>query len=57
LRDEDVLYALRMMQAGVPTELRVYPGAFHGWEVFVPDADISVRAVAERVAALRRVFA
>ena len=57
LRDEDVLYALRMMQAGVPTELRVYAGAFHGWEVFVPDADISVRAVAERTAALRRVLA
>lgn len=57
LRDEDVLYALRLMQAGVPTELRVYPGAFHGWEVFVPDADISVRAIAERIAALRRVFA
>ena len=57
LRDEDILYALRLMQAGVPTELRVYPGAFHGWEVFVPDADISVRAVAERTAALRRVLA
>jgi len=57
LRDEDVLHALRLMQAGVPTELRVYPGAFHGWEVFVPEADISARAVAERIAALRRAFA
>ena len=29
-RDEDVLYALRLNQAGVPTELHVLPGAPHG---------------------------
>ncbi len=57
LRDEDVLYALRLMQAGVATDLHVYPGAFHGWEVFVPDAEISVRAVAARIDALRRALA
>jgi acetyl esterase/lipase len=54
LRDEDILYALRLMQAGVATDLRVYAGAFHAWEVFVPDAAISSHAVAERIAALRR---
>jgi acetyl esterase/lipase len=57
LRDESVSYALRLMQAGVATDLHVYPAAFHAWEVFVPDADISARVKAERVAALRRVFA
>ena len=57
LRDEDVLYALRLMQAGVPTDLRVYPGAFHGWEVFVPDAAVSQRAIAARIDALRRALA
>src|SRR5690606_562839 len=36
-RDEDVLYALRLMQAGVSTELHVYPGAPHGAHI-VPDA-------------------
>jgi len=36
-RDEDVLYALRLMQAGVPTELHVYPGAPHGAHI-VPHA-------------------
>jgi len=36
-RDEDVLYALRLMQAGVPTELHVYPGAPHGAQI-VPTA-------------------
>ena len=28
---EDVDYAVRLMQAGVPTELHVYPGAPHGY--------------------------
>lgn len=36
-RDEDVAYATRLMQAGVPTELHVYPGAPHGAHI-VPDA-------------------
>lgn len=57
LRDESVEYALRLMQAGVATDLHVYPAVFHAWEVFVPDADSSVRVKAERVAALRRAFA
>jgi acetyl esterase/lipase len=32
-RDEDVDYALRLAQAGVPTELHVYPGAPHGAQI------------------------
>ena len=32
-RDEDVDYALRLNQAGVPTELHVYPGACHGYQI------------------------
>jgi acetyl esterase/lipase len=56
LRDESVDYALRLLRAGVATDLHVYPGAFHAWEVFVPDADCSGRVVADRVAALRRAF-
>jgi acetyl esterase/lipase len=34
-RDEDVDYATRLNQAGVPTELHVYPGAPHGVGLFV----------------------
>ena len=37
-RDEDVDYALRLNQAGVPTELHVYPGACHGFNVIAPEA-------------------
>jgi acetyl esterase/lipase len=33
-RDEDIEYALRLGQAGVPTELHVYPGVPHGFELF-----------------------
>ena len=32
-RDEDVDYALRLNQAGVPCELHVYPGVPHGYQM------------------------
>ncbi len=54
MRDENIEYANRLMQAGVPTELHVYPGAFHGFEVMAPNASISQRATTEYVAALKR---
>lgn len=41
--DEDVDYAQRLYQAGVPTELHVYPGAPHGFDGFTPDAVLSRR--------------
>jgi triacylglycerol lipase len=31
--DEDVDYAMRLNRAGVPTELHVYPGACHGYQL------------------------
>ena len=31
---ENVAYAMKLMAAGVPTELHVYPGAFHGFDAF-----------------------
>jgi triacylglycerol lipase len=37
---EDVDYALRLTQAGVPTELHVYPGAPHGYGL-VPDSMVA----------------
>jgi acetyl esterase/lipase len=53
LRDEGILYALGMMQAGVPVELHSYPGTFHG-SALVPTADVSRRGAAETMEALRR---
>ena len=52
--DENIEYARRLGQAGVRAELHVFPGAFHGWEVNVPAARASIRAVTERTAILKR---
>ncbi len=53
--DEDIAFATALIRAGVPTELHVYPGAYHGFYL------IAASAVAERFArdsldALRRAF-
>lgn len=53
-RDECVDYAQRLVRAGVSTEFHLYPGAFHGFDMVLPDTEISRRAAAERVVALRR---
>jgi acetyl esterase/lipase len=37
-RDEDVDYALRLNHAGVPTELHVYPGACHAYQMAADSA-------------------
>jgi acetyl esterase/lipase len=42
-RDENVDYALRLNQAGVPTELHVYPGAPHGFQI-AQDSGVCRRA-------------
>jgi acetyl esterase/lipase len=55
-RDEDVDYASRLLQAGVSTELHVYPGAYHGWDVFNPTATSTASVLSERNQALRRAF-
>jgi acetyl esterase/lipase len=55
-RDEDIDYASRLMQAGIPTELHVYPGAVHASEVFAPESDVARRVIGYRIAALRRAF-
>ncbi len=52
--DENIEYAQRLIQAGVPTELHVYPGAFHGFDLFAPSAMVSKQFKADRDNALKR---
>ena len=46
-RDESVEYAMRLAGADVPTELHVYPGACHGYQV-AEDAPVAKRAARDR---------
>ena len=56
-RDEDIAFATRLMQAGVPCELHVNPGAYHASEVLAPQAGLSARIWERRFDALRRALA
>jgi acetyl esterase/lipase len=51
-RDEDIDYARRLVSAGVPTELAVFPGLYHGADLFAPGAAVSRRLHHSFVAAL-----
>ncbi|MFT4822219.1 MAG: acetyl esterase [Halioglobus sp.] len=53
LRDEGVLYALKLMQAGVSVELHSYPKTFHGSSL-VMHAAVSKRQAEETNLVLRR---
>lgn len=50
---EDLEFAGRLMEAGVPCELHVYPGGFHGFDL-APDASVAASARDARVSFLRR---
>jgi acetyl esterase/lipase len=56
-RDEDVDYARRLLEARVPTELHVYPGGVHGFDLFVPQAALTRRFCRDRDEALDRFLA
>jgi acetyl esterase/lipase len=52
--EEDMDYARRLTRAGVPTELHVYPGAFHGFDAAPQLARTAMAAARDSRDALRR---
>ncbi len=56
VRDEAIDYAIRLLRAGISTDLRVLAGAPHAFDMVITAA-ITQRAFADRAAALRKAFA
>ena len=55
-RDEAMEYALRLLRAGVGTELHVFPGACHGFDSLLPEWSASQRLFALQGDALGTAF-
>ncbi|GAA3749089.1 alpha/beta hydrolase [Salinactinospora qingdaonensis] len=53
--DENITYAQRLLRAGVPAELHIHPGAFHGYFGF-EGIELGERLRREFVTALRNAF-
>jgi acetyl esterase/lipase len=54
-RNEDIEFARRTACAGVATELHVHAGVPHGWDVVAPGADVTRRAMADRIRRLKSI--
>lgn len=52
--DEDIDYGQRLLNSGVPTEIVVVPGAFHGFDVFAPESSPARKFRTAMIEALRR---
>jgi len=51
---EDIEYARRLIEAGVPTELHIYSGGCHAFDMMVPGSNISKRFATDIHRALKR---
>jgi acetyl esterase/lipase len=54
---EDMEYAQRLMAAGVPVEVNLVPGGFHGFNFVAPEASLSQQFKKSYDEAIRRAFA
>jgi len=54
--DEDIAYARRLKAAGVPVTLELVPGAYHAFDMLVPEAPLSRTFTASWTSALRQAF-
>jgi acetyl esterase/lipase len=55
--DEDLAYAERLRSAGVPCQVEVIPGAFHGFDYVMPKARVSQRFLDSQCESLRSALA
>jgi acetyl esterase/lipase len=56
LRDEALDYAVRLLRAGIATELHVFAGTCHGFDSLLPDWEVAEQLFALQGRALRRAF-
>jgi acetyl esterase/lipase len=54
--DECLAYTARLTRTGVPVELIVYPGCFHGFKI-AAEASVTIRAEDDNIRALRKALA
>jgi acetyl esterase/lipase len=54
--DECLAYTARLTRAGVPVELIVHPGCFHGFKI-AAEASVTIRAEDDNIRALRKALA
>ncbi|MFJ4044624.1 alpha/beta hydrolase [Microbacterium sp. NPDC089987] len=55
-RDEDTEYAMRIWATGGQAELHVWGGGAHGFDMYMPEAEITRAALAARSSWLRRMW-
>lgn len=53
---EGVSFAKRLIEAGIPTELHIVPGAFHGFDQIAPDTELARAFAEDQKSALLRAF-
>ena len=52
-RDENTAYATKLSHAGIDVEFHLRPGVPHEFDSIAPDADVSRRAIADRIRVLK----
>lgn len=55
-RDEDIKFALRLLEAGVQTELHVWRGGFHGYDTLAPESEVARETTSTRSSWMRRIL-
>lgn len=55
-RDEDIKYALRLLEAGVQTELHVWRGGYHGYDTLAPESEVAKETTSTRSSWMRRIL-